>query len=80
MSIQATKRPTTFLGTAPAGGPAIVNVLPAWNLHDDTGPLCVIITAANGAPIAERIAELLNRHGLADIPDTLEQEPPPCAP
>lgn len=46
-------------------GPACV-----WILVDDTTP----IATARDKTTACRIAELLDRHGLADIPDTIPDQ------
>ena len=49
-----------------------MTVCDSWAIHDDETPIAMVFTgdgyATTGATYAQRIAELLNRHGMADVP------------
>jgi hypothetical protein len=68
--------------------PARLAVMEGWAVIDHTRQLAVL---AFDETVADRLAELINRHGLADVPDDASAlttppspgtgpHPPDCAP
>jgi hypothetical protein len=62
--------------TGHIGANAIISASPAWAIRDDDNPIGAFICSdeARGETVTARIVELLERHGLADVPDHLDDE------
>lgn len=75
--IVATDNGAVQLLVAVAGGIPITRQMQSFIVGDDQadGALCVVLPRdGTDAVIAQRIAELLDAHGLATVPDTLEED------
>ena len=59
--------------TACHDGVGVVQMRPAWGIRDGDHPVAAIIChdQHQGQLVAERVVELLERHGLTDTPDTI---------
>lgn len=77
MTFAATHQPRTVVVTDIVGGIPVVTAIDGWNITDDGSPVAFVGAheshRASAEVYAQRIAELLNRHGMADVPDQPEE-------